>query len=419
MSLHLIVIILLLVLSAFFSASETAFTSLSFLQIKMLESEGKRGGKLAATLAKNSDTLLTGILIGNNIVNLSASALTTTFTIRLWGSGAIGIATGVLTFIILVFGEITPKHLAINHNTTLVRFVAYPIRGFLTLIYPLIRVILYLSSRITHLFSKERSNTISFEGLMHVVDVAEDEGIVDEHETSLVQRVLHFREAPVKSVMTHRTEVFSLSDTLTLKEAFPSIVASGYSRIPVYHESGENIVGILLLRDLLEAKVKGETEQTLDLLLHPPIFVSETRKLDAMFTLFQQEKLQIAVVLDEYGGLSGVVTMEDVVEQLFGEIYDEHESGDYHRIRAEGDGSFIIKADTTMQQVKDELDLVIESQELSRTLAAYLIEELGSIPTIGETLSLSFGTFSIVSMKGKRVESVRLTLSPVEKEELH
>ena len=254
---------------------------------------------------------------------------------------------------------------------------------------------------------------------MHVVDVAEDEGIVDEHETSLVQRVLHFREAPVKSVMTHRTEVFSLSDTLTLKEAFPSIVASGYSRIPVYHESGENIVGILLLRDLLEAKVKGETEQTLDLLLHPPIFVSETRKLDAMFTLFQQEKLQIAVVLDEYGGLSGVVTMEDVVEQLFGEIYDEHESGDYHRIRAEGDGSFIIKADTTMQQVKDELDLVIESQELSRTLAAYLIEELGSIPTIGETLSLSFGTFSIVSMKGKRVESVRLTLSPVEKEELH
>jgi CBS domain containing-hemolysin-like protein len=176
----------------------------------------------------------------------------------------------------------------------------------------------------------------------------------------------------------------------------------------VYHESPENITGILLVRDALAAEVGGMHDETLEKFIHPPIFVPETRKLDDMLFQFQREKLQIAVVLDEYGGLSGIVSMEDIVEQLFGEIYDEHETGEPLRIRSEESGTFLIKADTTMQQVKDELELDVDRSDLSCTLAAFLIEELGTIPSPGETISFPFGTFTIVSMKGKRIESVRL-----------
>lgn len=408
MSLHIGAIVMLLFLSAFFSASETAFTSLSFLQIRTLETDRRRTSKIAAALAKKPDVLLTTILIGNNIVNLTASALTTTLAISLWGNTAIGFATGVLTFLILIFGEITPKHLAITYNTTFARLSAVPIKSLTIILFPVIAVVRWISSLITRLFAKERGGSLSLESLMHVVDVAENEGIVDEYETSLFQRVIHFSEAPVKSIMTHRTEVFSLPDNLSLHEAFPPIVASGYSRIPVYHESPENITGILLVRDALAAEVEGKREETLQQFIHPPIFVPETRKLDDMLFQFQREKLQIAVVLDEYGGLSGIVSMEDIVEQLFGEIYDEHETGDPLRIRSEESGTFLIKADTTMQQIKDELELDIERSDLSCTLAAFLIEQLGTIPSPGETIDYPFGTFSIVSMKGKRIESVRL-----------
>jgi len=416
MSLHIGAIVVLLILSAFFSASETAFTSLSFLQIRMLETSRKRSCKTAASLANKPDVLLTTILIGNNIVNITASALTTTLAISIGGNAAVGIGTGVLTFLILIFGEITPKHLAISFNTTIACFAAYPIKTMIFLLYPVIAVVRWLSSLITRLFAHKKSGTLSLEGLMHVVDVAEDEGIVDEYETGLVQRVLHFSEAPVKSIMTHRTEVFSLPDTMALKEAFPAIVASGYSRIPVYHESPEDIVGILLVRDALAAQVDGRQDEMLESFLHTPMFVPETRKLDDMLFQFQREKLQIAVVLDEYGGLSGIVSMEDIVEQLFGEIYDEHETGEMLRIKSEEPGVFMIKADTTMQQIKDELELDLERSDLSCTLAAFLIERLGTIPTVGETVSYPFGTFIIASMKGKRIESVRLHLT-IEEEE--
>ena len=348
MSLHISAIIILLVLSAFFSASETAYTSLSFLQIRMMETDKRRTSKMAAALAKKPDVLLTTILIGNNIVNLTASALTTTLAINAWGNATIGYATGVLTFLILIFGEITPKHLAITYNTAMARFSAYPIRFLIFILYPVIAIVRWLSSLITRLFAKEKEGSLSLESLMHVVDVAEDEAIVDEYETSLVQRVLHFSEAPVKSIMTHRTEVFSLPDTTSLREAFPSIVASGHSRIPVYNESPENIIGILLVRDALAAEVDGRSEEAISQFILPPIYVPETRKLDDMLFQFQQGKLQIAVVLDEYGGLSGIVSMEDIVEQLFGEIYDEHESGELLRIRSEESGTYLIKADTTM-----------------------------------------------------------------------
>jgi CBS domain containing-hemolysin-like protein len=414
MGLHIGAIIVLLILSAFFSGSETAYTSLSFLQIRELETDKRRSSRTAAYLANTPDLLLTTILIGNNIVNLTASALTTTLALSIWGNAAISISTGILTFLILIFGEITPKQLAITYNTGMARFSAFPIRIMSILLFPIIVVVRWLSSLITRMFAKEEKASLSLESLMHVVDVAENEGIVDEYETSLVQRVLHFSEAPVKSIMTHRTEVFSIPDNTSLRDAFPPIVTSGYSRIPVYHDSPENITGILLVRDALAAEVEGRLDEPVSQFTHVPIFVPETRKVDDMLFQFQRGKLQIAVVLDEYGGLSGIVSMEDIVEQLFGEIYDEHETGELLRIRTEEAGTYLIKADTSMQQIKDELDLEIDRSDLSCTLAAMLIEQLGTIPIVGEKISFLYGIFTIVAMKGKRIDAARLELQSAE-----
>ncbi len=411
MSLHILIIVVLLLLSAFFSSAETAFTSLSFLQVRMLETDVRKRSILAAHLAATPDLLLTTILIGNNIVNLSASALTTTFALSLWGNKAISIATGILTLLILIFGEIVPKQLAITYNMRFARASAYPIKLLTIVLYPLIMTIRWISGLITSLFNHEKEGSLSLESLMHVVDVAENEGIVDEYETSLVQRVLHFSEAPVKSVMTHRTDVFSISDTLTLKEAYNPIIQSGYSRIPIYHESPENIVGVVLIRDLLLGEVEGKSDEQLHSFQHTPLYVPETRKVDDMLFQFQQNKLQIAIVLDEYGGLSGVVTLEDIIEQLFGEIYDEHEIGHPLRIQPETEGVFIIKADTSIQEISDRLDLHLSGLDLSKTLAAFLIEQLGTIPVPGEQVELNFGTFTIIKMKKKRIEDVRLALN--------
>lgn len=410
-------IVLLLILSGIFSATETAYTSLSIIQKKAMESRKGRSAKIACKLSQNPDLLLTTILVGNNVVNISASSLVTTFTIQAFGNQFVGIATGLLTVLVLMFGEITPKQLALCYNVNIAIAMAYPVRFLTIVLFPIIWLFKTVSKGVTRLFSRKEQNQMSVEGIMHVMDVAEDEGIVDEYESDLVQRVLHFSETQVKTIMTHRTEVFKVSDQLTLKEAFPAIVASGYSRIPVYSDTPEEITGILLLRDLLNAQVEGRVEEPISHFVHEPIFVPETRHVDDMFFQFKRDKLQIAIVLDEYGGLSGVVTMEDVAEQLFGELYDEHETGEAERIKESEacPGSYLVQADTPFQQLVDELDISWPHAEKVGTVAAYLMELTGTIPVEGDVLESPIGSFRILSMKGKRVEQVEFT--PHEDEE--
>lgn len=413
-----VAILILLVMSAFFSAAETAFTSLSFLQIKELESDSSRSAKLAAKLGNSSELLLSTVLVGNNIANLSASALVASYATNRWGSSSLGVATGVITLLVLIFGELMPKQIALRYNIIVVKVFAFPLRLITWLLFPVVIILKQLSSLLSRLFSEKETKLLSIDSLKHVVDVAEDEGIVAEYETSLVQRVLYFGSASVKSIMTHRTDVFSLSEELTVENAFPMIVASGYSRIPLYGETLEDITAILLLRDLLNAIVEQNMKATIGSLAVKPIFVPETRKLDAMFFQFKEEKQQIAVVLDEYGGLSGIVSLEDIIEQLFGEIYDEHESGANERIHEVEEG-FIIQGDTSMQEVKDELELEMEKVDPSCSVAAYLIERLGTIPGEGEVVEASFGTFTILQMRGKRIVEVLFRMTSGDQEHFH
>ncbi|NQT59216.1 MAG: HlyC/CorC family transporter [Bacteroidetes bacterium] len=406
MTIRIVYILLLLVLSAIFSGTETAFISLTFIQEKDLQSGKGRTGKLAASLAKKSDILLSTILIGNNLVNIAASAITTATVIQFYGNYAIGIATGILTLAVLIFAEITPKQIAIIHNEIICRIMAYPIRGLMWIMYPLIYLVNGISSLITRIFAGKQKTQISQEGIMHAVTIAQNQGVVEDYETTFVQNVFRFDDIDVHTIMTHRTDVFSISGTLTLDTVMPKVIESGFARIPVYGDSPEHIIGILLTRDLLRHILKKEGSYKVSDIIKTPIFVPETRKAHEMFAAFKANKLHMAIVLDEYGGLSGIVTMEDVIEELFGELYDEHESGAEERILDMENGSFRIMGETSIQQLEDVFDLDINHSKHIGTVAGLIIEELGTIPGVKQTVTTDIGMFTIQSMRGNRIESV-------------
>jgi putative hemolysin len=405
------IIIILLILSGMFSAAETAFTSLSLIQKKKLEQDKSPAGKMAYRLCQKPESLITTVLVGNNIVNISESALVTSVVISIFGNAYVAAATGVLTVMILIFGEITPKQLALASNIQIAKFMAFPLRFFEVILFPVVWLFVRISKLITSIFSKKRSDDLSVDALFDVIDVAKDEGVVDSYEQDLVQRVLHFNETNVKAIMTHRTEVFSVEEKETLDQVLPQIVEIGYSRIPVYQDTPENIVGVLLVRDLMKDMLAGKKDSPVSELMVQPTFIPESMKVDELFRHFKKNKLQIAVVLDEYGGLSGVVSMEDVTEQLLGEIYDEHETGLAERIlpNKSEKGVFTVMCEVSFQEFLDEFGFKIENVEGYSTVASYILDQAGYIPETGAEIDTPLGKFTVTGIKGHRLESADFT----------
>jgi CBS domain containing-hemolysin-like protein len=408
---QLVIIFVLIVLSAIFSSTETAFTSLSIIQIRELGEGKSRASKMAVKLTKNKDVLLTTILIGNNVVNISVSSLVTTFCIKYLGSNMIAYGTGILTLVILIFGEVTPKQLAMIHSTAIARAMAYPIYILTIVLFPLVWVIKAFGNLISRLFSTGKNAELTVEGILRVVDFAEEGGIVDEYESELVQKVLHFSENPIKTIMTHRKDVFLLPDDMSIKDAFGQIVNSNYSRIPLYKGDYENITGIVLIRDILHAQIQGKSDQPLSSIARKPIFVPETKHVDYIFFLFKKRNLQMAIILDEYGGFSGVVTMEDVAEQVIGEIYDEHEFADGENIQKieDRDDKYLIKGETPFLQFCDEMNIKYPKAEKIGTIAAYLMTITGSIPEDNERIEDENGKYFIKKMSDKRIDEIIFT----------
>jgi CBS domain containing-hemolysin-like protein len=406
---EIIFIIVLIFLSGIFSSTETAYTALSIIQIKELEKSKKKGSNLAVKLTKRKDILLTTILIGNNIVNISVSSLVTTFCIKFYGQSMVAYATGILTLVILIFGEVTPKQIAINNSKKIARIMSYPIFILSKILYPLVYFIKFFGNFVDRVFSKGNKKTLTIEGLMHVVDAAEDFGIVDQYESDLMQKVLHFSNNPIKTIMTHRKDVFIVSADLSIREAFSDIVNSGYSRIPIYFEYKENIIGIVLIRDILQAQLENKMDQPIMSIKREPIFVLETKHVNYIFFLFKKIKLQMAIVLDEYGGFAGVISMEDVAEQLLGEIYDEHENAQGEIIKqVEGvKDLYIIQGETPFIYFCDEMDIDYKQAEKVGTIAAYLMSLTGDIPNEKDFISDEYGIYTILKMNKRRIEEIK------------
>jgi len=407
---NICLVVVLLFLSAVFSATETAFTSLSVIQIQEIGSDKGKRGRMVKYLSSRPDVLLTTILIGNNLVNIAASAIVSSMTIQIYGSKALALSTGILTLVILIFAEVTPKQIAIIHNEKMSLFMAYPVRILSWLLLPVIKMIGFISSLITHFVGGEKRK-LSLEGILHMLRIAEGQGVVESYETHMIKNVFRFNDTQVQAIMTHRTEVFSMDKKTQLSEAIVEISKKRFSRIPVYNDDPEEIIGIVLVKTLMAGIMNKNTQTELKDIMLKPLYISGTRKVNELFYTLKNQKLNIAVVMDEYGGLAGIVTMEDITEELFGELYDEHEKHQREKITLLRDGRYRLMGETTIHQIEDRLGLNLPTGKYSQTLAGYLVEYLGNIPVKNQKIETPFGDFIIESVKRNRINSVILEVN--------
>ncbi len=400
-------IVTLLGLSGFFSGTETAFTSLSDAQVHYIREKWGRRGELVFRATSSPERMLTIVLIGNNIVNIGASVMASELTIRLFGSAALAATTGILTLLVLIFGEVAPKQLAIVHNEAWTVHTVRFIMLLELLLRPIVWAISSIAAFITRLTGAASNVGVTREGILYLVKHAEYLGVLENSKSSMVKRVFRFGDVTVQAIMTHRTNVFSLEQDTSIKDALRDVSKQGYTRIPVYDRDPERIVGIAILRDILIQSIEGNGTKRLRDVMVEPIFVPETRKIEEMLTQFRKEGLNISVVLDEYGGVAGIVTLEDVIEEILGEIYDEHEVKQHDPITTLDDGSIRIMADVPIYIVNDLLDTEFPLSRSTKTLGGYLMSRIGHIPAQGDEIETAEGTFWVESLAKRRIISVR------------
>lgn len=410
----IISLIMLLILSGLFSSMETAYTSLMPGQINALAENCGRRGLLVKKLTDRSDILLTTLLIGNNLANLGASALTAAMTIQLAGNAYIAVATGILTLTVLIFCEVSPKQIALAANENLCLRSARGIIVLSWLLRPFTWLIGTISRGITYLFVGQTKKVLTREALLHHVKVAGYEGIVESYEEEMVRNVFRINDTPVEAIMTHRTDLFTVDEETSVQEALEGFLNTGHSRAPVLRSDSEHVSGVVSLKDVATA-IKSTPEAAVRLIASPPSLVPGTMKAHELFFRLKKEPIHLAVVLDEYGGLDGVVTREDVMEEIFGDLYDERETRATCPISPDGHGSWIIQGDTDFYDMTDVLGLKLEHNSRTHTLGGYLLEKLGRIPETGTRIELPEGCYVILETRKKRISSVRF--QPVPQEE--
>lgn len=348
------------------------------------------------------DRLLSTILIGNNLMNISASALATQITISLFGSAAVGIMTGILTLVMLIFAEITPKQIAIANNEFICIHTARVISLLSHLLAPLIIFIGGFSRIIARIGGGGKTRRLTLDSILQVIRHAENLGILEQYKSRVVKNLFRFSDIPVSAVMTHRTDVVSIDRGTTIEDAVGLVGETGHSRIPVYERHAERIVGVVVSRDLI--RHLNQPRAPVKTIMLEPVFVPEQRRIDQVMNLILKEKLNLAIVLDEYGGLAGIVTLEDIVEEIIGEIYDEHETREGSKIVHLGEGRYRIKADIPLSVINDFLHIPLETDNNDvHTLGGYLVELLGRIPGRSERVSTPAGEFIVSSIRNNRL----------------
>lgn len=323
----IILLFVLLLLSAFFSSSETALVSMSRLRVRHLVKQRKPGAKILKKLQDDPKRLLITILIGNNLVNVSASALATLIAMEIFKTNAVSYAIGIMTFLILVFGEITPKTFATYHNRRFSLFVARPIWILSVILYPLLVVFEGIAFFFMRLFRMEKKKVplVTEAEIKTIVELGEDIGAIKKTEEALIKNVFKFDDVEVEDIMTPKNKIFSLDSEKKLKDVMPLILKRHHTRIPIYREDPENIMGVINVNNILKCYANGKTNVTLRKIMKHVFYILDTRKLDVLLKEFLSKSVHLAVVMDEQHKLRGIVTLEDVLEELVGEITDEKE----------------------------------------------------------------------------------------------
>ncbi|MBE6635994.1 MAG: HlyC/CorC family transporter [Ruminococcaceae bacterium] len=408
-----VIVFACVIMSAYFSATETAFSTLNKIRIKTMAEDGNRRAQRVYKLTENFDALLSTILIGNNIVNILASSLSTILFIG-WIKGneslATTLSTIVLTIVILIFGEISPKSIAKESSEKFAMFAA-PIISFLMVIFtPLNFLFKQWKKLLSKLFKADEDTGITEEELISIIEEAEEDGNLEKNETELIRSAIEFNELEVGDIFTPRIDITAVKKEAEFEEIREVFKTSGYSRIPVYVDDLDNIVGILYYKDFFTKDFDN-----IESIIKPVMFVTKTRNVNELMNELQEKKLHLAVVTDEYGSTAGIVTLEDILEEIVGDIWDEHDNVEIE-IREVGENKYILSGKASISKVFDELDIDNETESL--TVNGWAMDALGRIPVAGDQFEADGLQAKVLKMNGRRIDNLMvIKLEPEEDDE--
>jgi len=385
---QIILIIILIIFSAYFSATETAFTSVNRIKMKSLASDGDAKAERVLSLSERFDKLLTTILVGNNIVNIWMTAIATALFIQLYGKHGATIATVVITLVVLIFGEITPKNIAKEKSESFSKFSAPIISFFMTILTPINFIFTKWKEFIAKIFNLGREEAITDDEIMTMVEEAETGGSIDEHRSELIQNAIAFDELTAEDVMTPRPDMVAVDTEITQEELNQIFKETGYSRLPVYEEDIDHILGVINQKDY-HNQIAGTDRKIVDFII-PVVFVGESMKIFDLLRKMQQMKTHMAIVIDEYGGTEGLVTMEDMIEELVGEIYDEHDVVISKEIMPLQNGSYRVQASANLSRIFDYLDVDADVQEVN-TVNGWVAMNLDHLPARDDRFQTQIG----------------------------
>jgi CBS domain containing-hemolysin-like protein len=407
---QIILIIILVALSAFFSSAETAFTTVNRIKMRTLMEEGSKRAKTVLDIVDNSGKMLSAILIGNNIVNISVSALVTSFTIRVWGNAATGIATGILTVVILIFGEITPKTTATVHAEKFALAYAPVIKVIMTVLTPVIYIVEHLSGmflKILHIDIKNSRQIITENELRTFVDVSHEDGVIESDERQIINNLFDFGDAEAKDVMIPRIDMIAADVETTYPKVIELFRNTMYSRIPIYEEEPDNVVGILNIKDMIMAPQNAGF--SIKKIMRKPYFVYEHKNISELFKEMQLNSQSVAIVLDEYGSTAGMITTEDLLEEIVGDIRDEYDDDEKEPLVKLSENVYRVAASYKIDDLNDELSLSLESDD-NDSVGGYIIEKLDRFPVRGDRLDTEKVEFVVEKAEPNRVVSIILKL---------
>jgi CBS domain containing-hemolysin-like protein len=398
----------LLIFSGVFSGSETALIALSMARVEALVNEGRRGAPALYELKKDPSAMLTAILIGNNLVNIAASALATVIATREFGSAGPGIAVGVLTLVILVFGEITPKTLATRYSERISLFIAFPLLTFMRMIYPLVWFFGHFTARVHRLVGGKSDPTITESELIGMLGHGVKEGAIELGERALIERVFAFNDLKVRDVMTPKGRIFCLDAGMTVAEALSKVAQERYSRIPLYEGQSDNLVKVLYLRDLLKASAQGQAQERLGNIAHEPLFVSQFQAIDDLFAMFRRRNRVFSIVVDEYGEVRGIATLEDLLEELVGEIYDESDVAPHVISRVSG-SEILVEGAAELRVVEEFFNIDLPGKPTD-TISLWILSHTEYIPAEDETFKVDNLDIRIVKATERSIDQVSIRL---------
>lgn len=418
-ALQLLVLMILLALSAFFSSSETALTCVNKIRIRSLAEEGDKNAQLVQRLTDNPSKMLSAILIGNNIVNLSASSLSTMLATKLasqMGAGAntasfVGIATGLLTILILIFGEITPKSAATQNAEKMSLGIA-PIIFWLTrILTPVIFVINFLAQGVMRLLGMNpdaQAKAMTETELLTVIDVSHEDGVIESEEKEMITNVVDFGDSVASDVMVPRIDIEFMDVDSTYEEVLEVFRRDKYSRLPVYEGDKDHVIGVLNLKDVF--CYSGQPEDfSIRNILRRSYFTYEFQKISDLMVDMQKNSISMAMVLDEYGAIAGLITLEDLLEEIVGEIRDEYDEEETDNIRKLKDREYLVEGNTKLEDINELLNLDLESEDYD-SIAGHMIHELGHIPVEGEYIDIEHIRLTVKEMDKNRIETIHILL---------